>query len=206
MTIAIRWIAAMGLACLTTLVLFYFMQVLISTGQELNNRLNIIKIIDASMPEIELEILKEIEPPELIEEISEPPPDVPNKTIDMDSGLSLNLSKEVAGLEIELDLGSAVIGLTDGEMLPLINVSPQYPSRALQREIEGWCIVRFTVSGIGDVIEDSIVVEDSEPAGIFDRSCKKAAVRFKFRPRVVNGQGIAVPDVPYIFRFILEDR
>jgi protein TonB len=41
---------------------------------------------------------------------------------------------------------------------------------------------------------------------MFDRSSIRAAGRFKFQPRVVDGQGVAVEDVQYVFRYELEDN
>ena len=63
----------------------------------------------------------------------------------------------------------------------------------------------FTVNGLGNVDEDSIEVVDAEPANIFDRSSMRAATRFKFQPRVVDGAGVAVPGVQYLFRYQLEE-
>jgi protein TonB len=62
------------------------------------------------------------------------------------------------------------------------------------------------VNGLGNVEEDSIVVVDAEPSNIFDRSSIRAATRFKFQPRVVDGQGVAVEGVQYVFRYELEDN
>lgn len=91
-------------------------------------------------------------------------------------------------------------------MLPLVAIAPQYPTRAAQRGIEGWCLVSFTVNGLGNVLEDTIVVVDAEPSTMFDRSSIRAAGRFKFQPRVVDGQGVAVENVQYVFRYELEDN
>ena len=49
------------------------------------------------------------------------------------------------------------------------------------------------------------MVVDAEPPNIFDRSSERAAARFKFQPRVVDGQGVEVPGVQYLFRYELED-
>jgi protein TonB len=58
---------------------------------------------------------------------------------------------------------------------------------------------------LGNVVEDTIVVVDAEPPNIFDRSSQRAAARFKFQPRVVDGQGVEVAGVQYLFRYELED-
>ena len=88
-------------------------------------------------------------------------------------------------------------------MLPLVNIQPQYPTRAAQRGIEGWCQVSFTVTAEGGVRD--VVVVDAEPQGMFDRSSIRAAERFRFQPRVVNGEAVEVPNVQYVFRYQLEE-
>jgi protein TonB len=202
--IVIRWALSITLACVITLGLFYFMQMLIATGEGLEQNLNIVKVVDATMPEIELEVIEEIDKPEPIEEVNEPPPDTPDKQINLDSGPSLNIVRNNVTLDADLNLGNASISITDGEMLPLVNVTPQYPTRAASRGIQGWCQVSFTVDGNGNVDEDTIVVVDAEPQGVFDRTSVRAAARFKFQPRVKDGVGVAVQNVQYVFRYVLE--
>jgi protein TonB len=203
--IVVRWAVSMVLAALITLALFYFMQYLIDTGDQFDERITVIKIVDATMPEIINEVIEEIDKPEMIEEVKEDIPDTPDKQISLDAGPALNIDRAGANLDTGLDLGSASISATDGDFLPLVAIAPQYPTRAAQRGIQGWCLVSFTVNGLGNVDEDSIEVVDAEPANIFDRSSMRAATRFKFQPRVVDGAGVAVPGVQYLFRYQLEE-
>ncbi|OGT74427.1 MAG: hypothetical protein A3H44_04210 [Gammaproteobacteria bacterium RIFCSPLOWO2_02_FULL_57_10] len=200
--IAIRWVISVALALLITLVLFYLMQALIATGAQQEQRVNVVKIVDATMPEIEMEVVREVEKPEPIEQLDTPPPDVPDRQLTMDSGPSLAIERAAVTIDADLSIGGASISITDGEMLPLVNVTPQYPTRAASRGIEGWCQVSFTVTATGGV--ENVVVVDAEPAGIFDTSSIRAAERFKFQPKVVDGQGVAVPNVQYVFRYELE--
>ena len=181
------------------------MQALIATGERFDQRVNVVKIVDATMPEIELEVIEEIDKPELIEEVVQDTPDTPEKQINLDSGPSLNIERASVEIDTNLSLDNASISATDGDYLPLVAIAPQYPTRAAQRGIEGWCLVSFTVDGMGNVVEDTITVVDAEPASIFDRSSIRAATRFKFQPRVVDGQGVEVPGVQYLFRYQLEE-
>ncbi|MDP6652591.1 MAG: TonB family protein [Gammaproteobacteria bacterium] len=203
--IAIRWAISMAMAASITLGLFYFMQFLIATGQRLDERVTVVKIVDATMPEIELEVIEEIDKPEPIEEVTEDEPDMQDKQINLDAGPSLNIERATVELDTGLQLSNASISATDGDYLPLVAIAPQYPTRAAQRGIEGWCLVSFTVDGLGGVVEDSIVVVDAEPPSIFDRSSTRAAARFKFQPRVEDGVGVEVTGVQYLFRYQLED-
>ena len=202
--IFVRWLVSMAMATGITLGLFYFMQALIATGERFDQRVNVVKIVDATMPDIELEVIEEIDKPELIEEVVQDTPDTPEKQISLDSGTSLNIERASVEIDTNLSLDNASISATDGDYLPLVAIAPQYPTRAAQRGIEGWCLVSFTVDGMGNVVEDTITVVDAEPASIFDRSSIRAATRFKFQPSVVDGQGVEVPGVQYLFRYQLE--
>ena len=203
--ILVRWAISFVLAVGITGGLFYFMQYLIATGEGLDQSVSVVRIIDATMPEIELDVVEEIDRPEPIEEIVEQEVDVPDKQISLDSGPSIAIARSDVDIGDGLDLTPATISSTDGDYLPLVAIAPQYPTRAAQRGIEGWCLVSFTVDGLGNVLEDSIVVVDAEPPNIFDRSSVRAAARFKFQPRVEDGQGVEVQGVQYVFRYELED-
>lgn len=200
--VAIRWLVSMALALAITLVLFYLMQMLIATGSALEQRVNVVKIVDATMPEIEMEVVREVERPEPIEQIDTPPPEVPDRQLNMDNGPSLQIERATINLDSGLDIGGAQISITDGEMLPLVNVTPQYPTRAASRGIQGWCQVSFTVTASGGV--ENVVVVDAEPRSIFDSASIRAAEKFKFQPKVVDGEGVPVPNVQYVFRYQLE--
>ena len=203
--IFVRWVISMGMAAGITLSLFYFMQFLIATGEAFDERVSVVKIVDATMPDIELEVIEEIDKPEPIEELQQEQPDIQDREQTLDSGPSLNIERASIEIDTGLELSNASISATDGDYLPLVAIAPQYPTRAAQRGIQGWCLVSFTVDGLGNVIEDTIAVVDAEPPNIFDRSSVRAAARFKFQPRVVDGQGVEVAGVQYLFRYQLED-
>jgi len=201
--LVIRLMMSLGFGASVTIALFYFMQALIATGAALEERVNVIRIVDATMPEIVMEVVREVERPEEIEQIDQPPPEAPDRNINMDGDSSLNISRDVVDVDLDLDIGAAGLGATDGEMLPLVNIQPTYPTRAAQRGIEGWAQVSFTVTETGGVRD--VIVVDAEPAGMFDQSSVRAAERFRFQPRVVNGQPVEVPNVQYVFRYQLEE-
>jgi protein TonB len=203
--ILIRWALSMVMAGGITLGLFYFMQALIATGDQFDERISVVKIVDATMPEIALEVIEEMDKPEPIAEVADETPDTPDKQITLSDGPSLNIERVSLDLDSGLELSNASISATDGDFLPLVAIAPQYPNRAAQRGITGWCLVSFTVDGMGNVDEDSIEVVDAEPPNVFNRSSQRAAARFKFQPRVVDGVGIDVPGVQYLFTYVLED-
>ena len=201
----VRWIISMGMAGGITLGLFYFMQFLIATGEAFDERISVVKIVDATMPEIELEVIEEIDKPEPIEELVQDQPEVQERQTNLDAGPALNIERQSIEIDTGLELSNASISATDGDYLPLVAIAPQYPTRAAQRGIQGWCLVSFTVDGLGNVVEETIEVVDAEPPNIFDRSSMRAATRFKFQPRVIDGQGVEVSGVQYLFRYQLEE-
>lgn len=200
---AIRWLISLALGAVVTIALIYLMQALIASGAQMEERVNVVRIVDATMPEITMEVMRDIERPEQLDDITPPPPDAADRNINMDTGPALNISRGGVDVDIDINIGGASLGISDGEMLPLVNIQPQYPTRAAQRGIEGWCQVAFTVTETGGVRDVRVV--DADPPGMFDQASIRAAERFRFQPRVVNGEGVEVPNVQYVFRFQLED-
>ncbi|NKB32664.1 MAG: TonB family protein [Pseudomonadales bacterium] len=192
---------SVAVAAVMTFGLFYFMQTLIESGEQFDQRIDAIRIVDATMPEIEMRVIEEIDKPEPIEQVADQQPELDHKNINLDSGPSLNVERAEINLRTNMDLSMASIAAIDGDYLPLIAIAPTYPESARKRRIEGWCLVKFTVDGQGSVVEDTIEVVDAEPPAIFNHQSKRAASRFRFQPRTKNGIGIEVPDVRYLFNF-----
>lgn len=86
------------------------------------------------------------------------------------------------------------IGLSpgDGEYLPIVKVAPVYPRAAQRRCLEGHVLVEFTVTKSGSV-KDPVVV--SSTSKVFENSAKNAALKFKYKPRVVDGKAIETKGV-----------
>ena len=107
------------------------------------------------------------------------------------NGTSMDFGGDV-GADVALD-GGLALESGDGEYLPIVKVAPVYPRRALQRGIEGFVLVEFTVTKQGTV-RDPVVVE-ANPSGIFEQAAMDAAMKFKYKPRVVNGEATEVSGV-----------
>ncbi len=85
------------------------------------------------------------------------------------------------------------VGTGEGDYLPIVRVAPQYPRRALINDVEGWVIVEFTVTPLGTVTNPHIIAE--EPNGVFSDVAKNAVLKFRYKPRIVNGEPISVSGV-----------
>ena len=92
---------------------------------------------------------------------------------------------------------------TDGEFLPIMKVAPEYPRGAASRGIEGYVLLEFTVTSLGSV-RDPVVV-DARPPGVFDRAATAASLKFRYKPRVLNGQPVDVRGVRNLIRFELDN-
>ncbi|MGD8340524.1 MAG: TonB family protein [Gammaproteobacteria bacterium] len=111
----------------------------------------------------------------------------------------LNQLLELRGIAQVPGLGGAAV--SDDEYLPIVNIAPVYPPRAAARGLEGYVIVSFTVSTTGST-EDVVVVESSST--LFERAAIEAASKWKYKPRIVDGQPVAVPGVVNRINFELE--
>lgn len=91
---------------------------------------------------------------------------------------------------------------TDGDFLPIMKVAPEYPRGAASRGIEGYVLLEFTVTSLGSV-RDPVIV-DASPPGVFERAATAASLKFRYKPRVLNGQPVDVRGVRNVIRFELE--
>ena len=135
--IFVRWVISMGMAGGITLGLFYFMQFLIATGEAFDERISVVKIVDATMPEIELEVIEEIDKPEPIEELVQEQPEIQERQTTLDAGPALNIARQSVEIDTGLELSNASISATDGDYLPLVAIAPQYPTRAANAGFRG---------------------------------------------------------------------
>ncbi|SDI81062.1 protein TonB [Pseudomonas flavescens] len=87
------------------------------------------------------------------------------------------------------------------QYLPIAKNAPDYPQRALDRKIEGECTVAYRVNAQGRV-EDPQVVGDCHP--LFVKPSLAAAKTFRYQPKVVNGQTVAVANVKNTFTYKIQ--
>lgn len=183
----IRLLFVVPPAAIVSLLLIGLMISLIEFGDKTLDREKRIKLPDIHMPEVEVEIQRNIEKPDRPEVDETPPPEIPEQDFDKIDG-----NAEVGRIsgapriktKLELDIGSG-LQATDGEYLPIVKVAPQYPRRALSRGIEGHVVLEYTVTPQGTV-KDPVVIE-SKPEGVFDKVAIESALRYKYKPRVIDG-------------------
>ncbi|WP_106804276.1 energy transducer TonB [Pseudomonas sp. S5D5] len=84
---------------------------------------------------------------------------------------------------------------------PLSKEAPDYPERALDKNIEGDCSVEYTVNTQGRV-ENPKVLDGCHP--LFIRPSLAAANTFRYQPRIVDGKAVPVPAVRNTFHYRIE--
>jgi protein TonB len=200
-----------------TLGLFYLMQYLIQgadsalTDDKIGNLVDFVRVKQDQQLETKQRKPKKPPPPD------EPPPDVPpqNFNVAVDSA-GFNMSN--VDLSVSVDVGGGGFGISDGEYLPIVKVQPQYPRRALSRGLAGYVIVEFTVTAQGTV-KDAYVVENcghipnarsiedcsDKPNSVFDSSAVKAALKFKYKPKVIDGNPVETTGVQNKITFELAE-
>ncbi len=191
-------------AALATLLLLTLMVALIEFADKNLNSEKRIKLPDIHMPEVEIEIQRLIEKPEKPEVDETPPPEIPEQDFDkVDGNAAVGQVGAPGKIQTQLDLNiGAGLQATDGEYLPIVKVAPIYPRRALSQGREGYVILEYIVTKQGTVRD--VVVVESQPTRIFDNAAIKSALRYKYKPRVVDGQPIEVRGVRTKITFQLE--
>ena len=84
---------------------------------------------------------------------------------------------------------SGLTAPTDGDVIPLVRIPPQYPQRAASRGVNGWVQLEFTITETGGV-EDIIVIA-AEPTGYFERGRRAC-----FGPLEVQAENYRWPSRP----------
>ena len=135
-------------------------------------------------------------PPEL-------PPEVPPQDMDNvdPNAPTINIPPPLVASSVDIG-GPGGMNIAEGDYLPIVRVAPIYPARALSRGIEGYVDMSFTVTITGTV-RDPIVMYSS--SSLFERAATRAVLKFKYKPRVVDGVPVDVSGVKTRISFQIED-
>jgi protein TonB len=197
----IRLIIGAALALPVAGGLFFIMQYLISSADLKLDEDKARKVADIQMPEREIDTNLAEAKPDKPDDPEEPPPDLDTPQLEMDMNLeAINMAPN-SGIDVSI-AGIGGLSASDGEYLPIVKVAPIYPRRAQTRGIEGYCIIEYVVTKTGSIRDPQAV--DCNPGGIFERASLKASLKFKYKPRVVDGEPIEVAGVQNKFTYELE--
>ena len=193
------------LGLVVTAALFWTMQYLIETAdRELNEGTsgNLVDFVRLKRDEsIQRRQLKPKKPPPP----DAPPPQPPTPQLDNLNPNAEKIAISAAPVETDIEMsGGFSLGVGEGDYLPIVKVAPIYPQRALSRGIEGYCVVQYVVTKQG-TIREPFVIEDQCTSSLFHRASIQAALKFKYKPRVIDGQAVEVPGVQNKFTYEIEE-
>ncbi|MEM7610095.1 MAG: TonB family protein [Pseudomonadota bacterium] len=197
-----RYIIGVITGAVVTTFLFFLMNLLIVTGEAALSDPRDRMVLDFVRVKQQETVNREERKPEKPQKPETPPPDVPpppSDDVNPDVGAitvrapSVNTNASIAG--------PGALSYADGDYLPIVRVAPAYPNRAAQRGLEGYVDLMFTVTTTGTVRDPQVTYSTSS---LFNRAATQAVLKFKYKPRVVDGQPVEVPGVETRIRFQLE--
>jgi protein TonB len=193
-----RFIIGVPLAVIVTLSLFMLMRILVQPERDLREDAVESVAIDITRAQRDetSETDRELDRPD-VEDQPPPPPPMDTRTERPDLG-----GLQVGIPDMDLNLNSGAVGPIDGEIQPLVRVPPEYPIRAAERGIEGQVCVRFTVTAEGTVANPEVYYTDSN---LLNSASVRAISRFRYQPKIENGEPVPRPNVRFCFDYNLEE-
>jgi len=190
-----RYFVGLTLAVVMTFFLLWGMQTLISGGNNALTEAPRGNVLDFIRLKKDQDVTKKERKPQKPAKPKTPPPPMVQPQIQQANPNTDAVSTSF-GADIQADAtlaGGLNIDAGDGDYLPIVKVAPIYPRRAQSRGIEGYVIVEFVVTKNGSVREVKVI--EAKPESIFDRAAMDAALKFKYKPRVVDGVAMEVAGV-----------
>lgn len=196
-----RYGVAIAIGASVTFGLLFVMQLMIAHGRGAITDEDRFRIVDFVRVErenvVETKKNKPDKPPE-----PEDRPDMPSPDNVDSFNSQIAVSMAAPTMSTGLNTGGIDFGISDGEYLPIVKVAPVYPARAASRGLEGYVIVEYTVTRTG-ATRDPLVIESS--SSLFERAALESALKYKYKPRVINGEAVEVPGVRTKITFELEN-
>jgi protein TonB len=197
----VRMLFGAVFALAVTLSLFWVMQYLIATADRSLNKDDAGTMLDFVRVKRDEDVQRRQLKPKKPPPPDAPPPQPPTPQLD---NLNPNAEKiAISAVPVETDIemtGGFSLGVGEGDYLPIVKVAPIYPNRALTRGVEGYCVVQYTVTSLGTT-KDPVVVEDQCTSSLFHRASLNAALKFKYKPRIMDGEAVEVPGVQNKFTY-----
>ncbi len=198
-----RYAFAIVTGTLVTLSLLFIMHLLIEFGESAiteereGHTLDFVRIKrNENLNTREVTPEKPPKPPEV-------PPEIPPQDLDTvdPNAPTINIAPPTVASNVDIG-GPGGMNIAEGDYLPIVRVAPVYPARALSRGIEGYVDMSFTVTTTGTV-KDPIVVFST--SSLFERAATRAVLKFKYKPRVVDGLPVDVSGVKTRITFKIEE-
>jgi protein TonB len=198
-----RYAFSIVVGVIVTLSLLFVMQLLIATGKAA-----LTKPRDRAQLEfVRVKRNEALNTQDFTPEKPPPPPEVPPETPpqEMDSvdpnAPTINVAPPSVSADTNIG-GPGGMNIAEGDYLPIVRVAPVYPARALSRGLEGYVDMSFTVTTAGTVRDPIVLFSTSS---LFEKAATRAVLKFKYKPRVVDGVPVDVPNVKTRITFKIEE-
>ena len=138
-----------------------------------------------------------------------------------DSGLKEDTSVKLADVvmpERQIDTFMTEVDKPDKPEEQPEDIAPIYPRRAQERGTMGYALVEFTITETGSV-EDASALEgycsnsnpsdpatEFRPCTMFNSASARAALKLKYKPKIVDGRAVPVSGVLHRFTYILDEE
>ncbi|OUS14184.1 hypothetical protein A9Q89_01060 [Gammaproteobacteria bacterium 53_120_T64] len=198
-----RFAGALCGAVLVTSVLLMLMVVMVVNRGPVPGSKDSYKIADIWQPE--RSVSEFVKPPKLQRppDPSQLPPSMPRQALHFElPAATINLQAPPRP-SASLQLGPGGDFARDTDYIPVYVPQPLYPRRALARGRQGYAVVELIITTGGGVRGVTLVEESPANYG-FGSAALKAAIKLKYKPRVIDGRGVEVAGVMYKFSFQLE--
>jgi protein TonB len=185
------------LAVAVTFGLFLLMFKLISSGGNNNDELEAIAGIHFGPVDIPDDLMtKNRRIPKRPPPPKNPPPPPKLQVSKMEQTVQNMPTLDLPDLDVPMSGGegmylgnfASVDRTEEGDIIPIVVIRPMYPRDAAMKGQEGWVKVEFTITAIGTVKNPRVI--DSKPPRVFNREAIRAILKWKFKPRVVDGVAV----------------
>jgi protein TonB len=179
---------ALGLAVCVAASLFWLMHYLILSAERALEEVESFRTVEfvRVQQDEQLETRQRSRPePPPPDEPPPPPPQLQARNIRAD-----NLSSDfgMPNVSIPTNITGGPFLAENADLIPVVRLAPQYPRNAARAGISGWVRLRIVVNPDGSVREARVV--EADPRGMFEAAAVTAAMRGRFRPRMVDGEAV----------------
>lgn len=204
----VRWLMAIPIAGICTLTVFIVMAWMV-------NFANRPDLVDKAPLQFDMLVVENESDPQRRQRSVPEQPKPPKMPTSAPAERIDNHITEVSAMQMSsLALDTSIDGLSinaptfgdfgiQQQAMPIYRVEPRYPPKAIRRKVEGYVMVRFTIDPTGKPID--IQIQESQPKYIFDREAIYAIKKWKYQPKIVDGQAVSQVGHTATLEFNLDD-
>ena len=206
-----KYFIFLSLAFLTSVFVFYFMSLLISTGKNPskadNQNIQINFLLNSQIEDLELRSRRMPKKPKQ----EKAPPTSPKLKIQQTELKKPEMISQLPQLDLPDDFrsdnkgaGAVAQKSVDREVIPIFRIQPSYPRQAALQNIEGFVVLEFDITTAGNT--DNITVIQASPPQIFNTSAIQALRKWKYKPKIEDGKAVRQNGLKVQLDFNLRDE